>query len=78
MSKKNAPKTVGSYFSTKSMAALDEEIKKILEEGRPDKDIEGFFNDGREFAGYSPPHTINGMPYEQLLEQKRKTQNENS
>jgi hypothetical protein len=78
MSQKNNPKKVGAYFSTKSIAKLDEEIKKILEEEHPDKDVEGFFNDGREFAGYSPPHTINGVPYDKLLEQKRKIQNENS
>lgn len=73
---KNKPQKVGTYFQTKSMAQLDEEIKKILAEEHPDKDIREFINDGREFAGYSPPHTINGVPYEELIKQRQKLEDD--
>lgn len=70
---KQKPKQVGAYFQTRSIAQLDEEIKKILAEEHEDKDIESFINDGKEFAGYSPPHVINGVPYEQLVKQNENT-----
>ena len=72
MSKKE-PQKVGAYFHTRSMAQLEDEIKKILAEDHPDKDVKEFINDGKEFAGYSPPNTINGVPYEQLIKQNENT-----
>jgi hypothetical protein len=52
-----------SKLQTRSMAQLDKEIKKILEDQHEDRPIENLFSSG-EWAGSSPPHLIHGKPYE--------------
>ena len=72
------PQEVKSTMFTKSMAQLEAEIQEILKKELEDKDIGGFVNDGQEFAGYSPEHKINGIPYNKLMEMKQKLEDENS
>ena len=59
-------KKVKAYFHTRSTAQLDAEIEKILAEQHKDKDINELLKEGEEFAGWSPPHEIHGIPYEEL------------
>lgn len=59
-------KQIKAYFHTKSTAQLDAEIEKILAEQHEDKDL----SELEEFAGWSPPHEIHGVPYETLYNNK--------
>jgi hypothetical protein len=75
---KQNPQPISATMLTKSMAQLEAEIAEILKKELEDKDISGFVNDGKEFAGYTPEHTINGVPYSKLMELKQQLEDENS
>jgi hypothetical protein len=75
---KQNPQPIQATMLTKSMAQLEAEIAEILKKELEDKDISGFVNDGKEFAGYTPEHTINGVPYSKLMEIKQQLEDENS
>lgn len=76
--KKQNPQKIETKLHTKSFAQLDKEIGEILKRDIEDKDISEFINDGKEFAGWSPPHTIDGIPYEELMEKKKQLEDENT
>lgn len=58
-------------LQTKSMAQLEEEVKAILNANIPDGNV----SDLIQSSGYAPPHTINGIPIEEL---KAQAQDEDS
>ena len=72
MSRKKKTRNVKTELKTKSVAKLDEDINRILEENPEDGDLEKLIaEEGKEFAGYSPPHTIRGIPFEEFKERQR-------
>ena len=72
MPQKKKTRNVKTELKTKSVAKLDEDINRILEENPEDGDLEKLIaEEGKEFAGYSPPHTIRGVPFEEFKERQR-------
>lgn len=55
-------KEIECKLQTKSMAQLAEEVAEILKLNPPDGDVGELIKS----QGYSPPHTINGVPIEEL------------
>jgi hypothetical protein len=54
---------ITTKLHTKSMAQLDEEIKKILAENHEDENLDGlFYHDGSEWCGPTPEPLVNGRP----------------
>lgn len=52
-------------LQTRSMAQLAEEVSAILNANIPDGNV----SDLIQSSGYAPPHTINGIPIEELKAQ---------
>lgn len=77
MKNKAKGQPIKADLKIKSFAQLEEEVQKHLKAELEDKPLESLI-DKNEFCGWSPAHTINGVPYEELMEQKKKQQDENS
>ena len=69
---------VQTKLHTKSFAELEAEIKEILEKPPEDKNIDDLLGASGQFAGWSPPHTRGGVPYEKILEDSKKFEDENT
>lgn len=76
--KKKKSQKLECKLHTRSFAQLDKEVAEILKQELEDKDISEFINDGKEFAGWSPPHDINGFTHEEMMEKKKQLEDENS
>ena len=78
MGKKAKGKSVDGRLNIKSFAQLEKEVQASLDACLEDKDITEFVNDGQPFAGWSPAHTINGEDYDELMEKKKKAEDEDT
>jgi ribosomal protein L12E/L44/L45/RPP1/RPP2 len=76
--KKQKTQKIQSKLHTRSFAQLDKEVAEILKQDLEDKDISEFINDGKEFAGWSPPHEMDGATYDEMMEKKKQLEDENS
>jgi hypothetical protein len=70
-------KKIDSKLRVRSFAQLGKEVEEILKNDHEEKPIASLI-DENEFCGWSPPHEINGVPYEELMERRKQLEDENS
>ena len=69
---------VDTKLQTKSYAELEAEIASILKNPSEEKSIDELLNASGQFAGWSPPHTRGGVPYEKIVKDSIKFEDENT
>jgi|TARA_Y100001938_G_C7860659_1_gene315412 hypothetical protein len=71
MSRKIKKKNIETELHMRGNAQIEKWAKQQLDTPDPDRSI-----DINAWAGESPPHTINGIPYEELVAQREQEEDD--